>query len=47
MHLDIHLSHWVKHTTIRAVSLMTLDVEEPLEQVLVGLYPKDGLAYKN
>jgi hypothetical protein len=43
VHLDIHPAHRGKHAAIGAVRLTTLDFKEPLEQVLVGFYPKEGL----
>ena len=43
MHLDIHPAHGGEHTAIGVVLHMTLDLEELPKQVLVGLYPKEGL----
>ena len=43
MHLDIHPTHGGEHIAIEVMRLMTLDLEELPKQVLVGLYPKEGL----
>ena len=43
MHLDIHPAHGGEHTAIEVVPHTTLDLEELSKQVLVGLYPKEGL----
>ena len=47
MHLYVHPAHGGEHTAIRAMRLMALDFEESSEQVLVGIYPKEGLVDDN
>ena len=42
-HLDVHPTHGGKCSTIRTLHPLALDLKEPLEVVLIGFDPYEGL----